>query len=62
MSIILKDFLDRNMEAYTNLVLADSVDPDDFTSKLQSLEDKWEHICPGFFGLKQSENSCFRNL
>ena len=49
MSIILKDLYGQKYGSVHEFGLADSVDPDDFTSKLQSLKDKWEHICPGFF-------------
>ena len=28
--------------------LADSTDPDDFHAKLESLQDEWDRLCPGF--------------
>ena len=28
--------------------IVEEIDPDDFSAKLDSLEDRWEAICPGF--------------
>ena len=49
MSIILKDLYGRKYGSVHEFGSADSVDPDYFTSKLQSLKGNWKHICPGFF-------------
>ena len=37
---------DRNVYEYG---LAEALDEDDFNIKLQSLKDRWESLCPGFF-------------
>ena len=40
--------------------LAEALDGDDFTIKLQSLKDRWESLCPGFFDwLKKTRVSQF---
>ena len=49
MSIRLKDLYGQKYGIVHEFGLADSFDPDDFTSKMKSLKDKWVHICPGFF-------------
>ena len=48
-SEILKDIYGYKGGNYYEYGLVESINPEDFNAKLQSLQDRWDSLCPGFF-------------
>ena len=48
LSEILKDIYGSKVANFYEYGIAEAIDPDDFNAKLDSLEDRWEALCPGF--------------
>ena len=47
-SDILKDIYGSRVANFYEYGIVEAIDPDDFNAKLNSLEDLWEALCPGF--------------
>ena len=47
-SEIIKDIYGSRVANFYEYGIAEAIDPDDFNAKLDSLEDRWEALCPGF--------------
>ena len=47
-SEIIKDIYGSRVAKLYEYGIAEAIDPDDFNAKLDSLEDRWEALCPGF--------------
>ena len=47
-SEIIKDIYGSRVAKLYEYAIAEAIDPDDFNAKLDSLEDRWEALCPGF--------------
>ena len=43
-----KRYLRSRVANFYDYGIAEAIDPDDFNTKLDSLEDRWEALCPGF--------------
>ena len=50
-SEIIKDIYGSRIENYYEYGLVESMDPDDFNVKIESLKERWESLCPEFFNL-----------
>ena len=48
LSEILKDIYGSKVANFYEYGIAEAIDPDDFNAKLESLEDRWEALSPGF--------------
>ena len=46
---IIKDIYGSKVDNYYEYGLAESIDSEEFDVKLESLKDRWEWFCPGFF-------------
>ena len=46
--LIITDIYDCRYLEVQEYSLADSAHPDDFHAKLESLQEEWERLCPGF--------------
>ena len=47
-SEIIKDIYGSRVANFYEYGIVEAIDPDDFNAKLDSLEDQWEVLCPGF--------------
>ena len=47
-SEIIKDIYRSRVANFYEYGIVEAIDPDDFNAKLDSLEDRWEALCPGF--------------
>ena len=45
---IIKDIYSSRVANFYEYGIVEAIDPDDFNAKLDSLEDQWESLCPGF--------------
>ena len=48
LSEIIKDIYRSRVANFYEYGIVEAIDPDDFSGKLDSLEDRWKSLCPGF--------------